>query len=175
MEKKYSYQLFLSAGVVVVTLIINIISSLGRGLLLSLGVLSCYYIVAYIVKQWHIPKQESSTLSVRRILAGERIKKKQTHPHWKAQLHERIYLSPRWFQRLLELPNLILLLVVIICYLYVILNEPESMVDLWYWASLAVFLFNSYILKKIHYISNVSRFALALVVNFAVYSALLKS
>lgn len=174
-EKKYSYQLFLTAGILIITLIINIIPSLGRGLLLSLGILSGYYILTYFVKQRNIPHQESSTLSVRRILAGERIKKRQTIPHRKVQLHQRITSSPQWFQRLLELPNLVLLVVMIICYLYFVVQETTAITDLRYRTSLVIFLFNVYVLKKIQYISNVSRFALALVVNFAVYSAVLKS
>jgi hypothetical protein len=112
---------------------------------------------------------------VRRILAGERIHKKHSVPQWKIQLHEWITSSPLWFQRLLELPNLVLLLVVMFCYFYVSITEPERSIDLWYRLSLAIFLINVYLLKKIQYVSNISRFALALVVNFALYSALLKS
>jgi hypothetical protein len=108
-EKKYHYQLFLAAGVVLITTLITAISSLGRGLLISLGTISCYYLATYWIKKWDIPKKESSTLSVRKILAGERINKKLTIPHWKYELHEWIVSSPLRFQRLLELPNLLLL------------------------------------------------------------------
>ena len=175
LDKKYYYQLFLVFGIVFITLIINFSASLGIGLLISLACLSLYYITVYLVKRRNIPVKESSTLSVRKILAGERIKKKNTFPLWKQQLHQRVVSSPLWFQRLLELPNLFLLLVVIILYVYCVVKQIEIAVDLWYWVSLAIFLFNVYVLKKIQYVSNVSRFALALVVNFAVYSAVLKS
>jgi hypothetical protein len=112
---------------------------------------------------------------VRRIIAGERIKKKLPFPQRKIQLHQRITWSPQRFKKTLELPNLLLLLVVIICYFYSILGEVDTFVDIRYRLSLAIFLFNSYALKKIHYVSNISRFALALIVNFAIYSAVLKS
>ena len=122
-----------------------------------------------------MPVKSSLTLSVRRILSGERIKKKHHFPQWKIALHSRISSSPLRFQRLLELPNLLLLVAIIANYVYLLLHTPEAGLDLRYWMSLATFLLNVFLLKKIHYVGNISRFALALVVNFALYSALLKS
>ena len=173
--KKYSYQLFLCAGLVLVTLNITIVDSLALWGLLSLLVLSGYYLLTFWVKQWKMPEKYSSMVSVRRILLGERIKKRLNYPQRKIALHTRISSSPLWFQRLLELPNLLILLIVIVNYFYLILSVPEAGLDLWYWLSLATFLLNIFLLKKIQYVSNISRFALALVVNFALYSALLKS
>jgi hypothetical protein len=175
LERKYGYQLFLMLGLVVVNVIINSMPSLGLGLLLSLSLLGCYYVATYLIKKWKMPQKESSVMSVRKILAGERIRKKYTIPQRKIQLHEWITSAPLRFQRGLELPNLLLLLAVIVWYFYHMLKMPEVAVDLRYWVSLAVFLFNVFLLKKIQYVSNISRFALAVVVNFALYSALLKS
>ncbi|MDR0651393.1 MAG: hypothetical protein LBG59_08620 [Candidatus Peribacteria bacterium] len=174
-DKKYGYQLFLMLGLVIITILINVFSSLGIGLLVALCLLSLYYTATYLIKKRKLPQKETSVMSVRRILAGERIHKRHFLPQWKLQLHERISTSPLWFQRGLELPNLLLLVGVISCYLYTILKTPNAIIDLRYWISLAVFLINIYLLKKIQYVSNISRFALALVVNFALYSALLKS
>ncbi|MDR2415530.1 MAG: hypothetical protein LBD75_02740 [Candidatus Peribacteria bacterium] len=174
-NNNYGYQLFLMLGLVIITVLINTFASLGIGLLISLCLLSLYYVATYLIKKRKMPQKETSILSVRRILAGERIHKKHSLPQWKAQLHEWIITAPLWFQRGLELPNLLLLVGVITCYLYTILKMPNVTIDLWYWISLAVFLINIFLLKKIQYVSNISRFALALVVNFALYSALLKS
>ncbi|MDR2540755.1 MAG: hypothetical protein LBD11_03020 [Candidatus Peribacteria bacterium] len=66
-----------------------------------------------------------------------------------------------------------MLIAVIANYLYILATStPPAGLHLRYRLSLVVFLFNVYVLKKIQYISNISRFALALVVNFALYSAL---
>ncbi|MDR0859812.1 MAG: hypothetical protein LBO09_02260 [Candidatus Peribacteria bacterium] len=66
-----------------------------------------------------------------------------------------------------------MLIAVIANYLYLLVSStPEVGLHLRYRLSLVVFLFNVYVLKKIQYVSNISRFALALVVNFALYSAL---
>jgi hypothetical protein len=174
-KKKYGYLLFLMLGLVIVTVLINAFSSLGIGLLISLCLLSLYYVMTYFIKKRNIPKKENSVTSVRKILAGEKIRKKHFIPQWKIQLHEWIAVSPRRFQRGLELPNLLLLVGVISCYLYAIVKIPDTPIDIRYRISLAIFLINIYLLKKIQYVSNISRFALALVVNFALYSALLKS
>lgn len=174
-DKRYGYQLFLFAGLVLVTLMINLVSVLGLGIDISLFLLMGYYLVTYWIKQRKMPSKESSIISVRRILAGERINKKYNIPKWKLQLHDRISEAPVRFERLLELPNLLLLVASLVYYFYMLIVHPEIHVDLYYRISLALFLGNVYLLKKIQYISNVSRFALALVVNFALYSALLKS
>jgi hypothetical protein len=174
-DKKYGYQLFLMLGLVVITVIINAFTSLGIGLLVSLCLLSLYYVATYLIKKRKMPQKESSVMSVRRILAGERIRKKHSIPQWKIQLHEWFSTSSLWFQRGLELPNLLLLIGVISYYFYTILKLSSAPIEIWYRVSLAIFLINVYLLKKIQYVSNISRFALALVVNFALYSALLKS
>jgi hypothetical protein len=134
--------------------------------------LSAYYLLTLRVKRRKVPQKEPSLLSVRRILAGERIKKNLHFPKRKRSLHEWIISAPGRFQRLLELPNLLVLSTVIVNYLYLLITStPEVLLHLWYWLSLAFFLGNIYVLKKIQYVSNISRFALALVVNFALYSA----
>lgn len=89
-----------------------------------------YYLAVYWVKRRNIPLKESSTLSVRRVLAGERIKQKQHFPLWKQQLYTRVHTSPLWFQRLLELPNLLLLTTMIVLYIYVVVAKLEVAVDL---------------------------------------------
>lgn len=125
------------------------------------------------MKRWKVPQKEHSLLSVRRILAGEKIKKRLNFPKRKVSFHEWIVSSPGRFQRLLELPNLLVLVAVIVNYLYLLSTAtPEMSLHLWYRLSLVFFLGNVYVLKKIQYVSNISRFALALVVNFALYSAL---
>ncbi|MDR2540756.1 MAG: hypothetical protein LBD11_03025 [Candidatus Peribacteria bacterium] len=93
-EKKYSYELFLAGGVVIVTLIVNAISSLALGFFISLLLLSGYYLLTLRVKRWKVPQKEHSLLSVRRILAGERIKQKHTFPKRKINLHDWITSSP---------------------------------------------------------------------------------
>jgi hypothetical protein len=139
-EKRYSYQLFLLGGVVLVTMIIQMFPSLSLGIALSLLLLTLYYAAAYWIGHWKIPVKETSLISVRRILAGERIHKKQTFPQWKIVLQAWFHSSPQWFKRCLEIPNLLLLLGAIGIYVYSLITGDIIPSHLWYWCSLALFL-----------------------------------
>jgi len=74
--------------------------------------------------------------------------------------------------RSLEIPNLVLLLGVLASYLGSLVFGQGGL-DLYYRLALLVFGVNIYLLKKEKFATNISRFALALVANFAIYSALL--
>ncbi|MDR0369047.1 MAG: hypothetical protein LBH96_00485 [Candidatus Peribacteria bacterium] len=139
-DKRYSYQLFLLAGIVFVTMMIQIIPSLSLGIVFSLFLLTLYYVAAYWIGHWKIPIKETSLISVRRILAGERIHKKQIFPQWKVSLQKRFTSSPLWFKRCLELPNLLLLLGSLVVYVYSLIGDTIIPSHLWYWCSLALFL-----------------------------------
>lgn len=129
----------------------------------------------YFVQHREMPPKQTAKISVRRILAGERIFKKFNIPQWKIILYERIENSPKWFHHILESLNLWLLIYLLLFFFWWVFSSSEVILWIWYWAWIAMFLINVFILKKIWYASDISRFALALIVNFVLYSILLIS
>ena len=125
------------------------------------------------IQTWNFPKQESLNISVRRILAGERINKKVEVSQWKVALQKWILWTPVWGKYALEIPNLLFLLVIEGIYFYGLINHTVGISSLFYWICVIVFLINCYLLKKNEFVSKISRFALAFVFNLSVYSALL--
>jgi hypothetical protein len=63
----------------------------------------------YVVQNREMPKQQTTRISVRRILAGERIFKKLNVPHRKISLHEWLENSPKRFDHIFEFFNIGLL------------------------------------------------------------------
>jgi hypothetical protein len=60
----------------------------------------------YVIQNWEMPAKQTARISVRRILAGERIFKKLNVPQWKISLHEWLENSPKWFERAFEFFNI---------------------------------------------------------------------
>ena len=112
---------------------------------------------------------------MRRILAWERIFKKFNIPKRKVSLYEWLDGSPKWFERIFEFINLWILIFMLCFFFYWIFTSSEIKLNLWYWWWIVLFLVNVFLLKRIWYASDVSRFALALVANFVLYSMLLIS
>ncbi|GHW02330.1 hypothetical protein AGMMS50249_1160 [candidate division SR1 bacterium] len=171
--KKYRYLLLVAGMVSLICGVMYLIHPFQISLFVSFLIITVAYFVIRQIKSRKIPKPEPSSISVRRILSGERIHKKLIFPKRKLILHERLVSSPHWLQKALELPNLLLLTANIILYISAIMHAQVSEIMFWYWINLAVFLANTFILKKAQFISNITRFAIALVINFALYSALL--
>lgn len=138
---------------------------------LFLLALICIWI--YITNKWEIPSKQPNIISVRRILAWERIFKKIKIPQRKISLHERIDNRPIRFSRILEFFNLWLLIYLFVYFFYGIFSSYEITLWLRYWIWITFFLINTFLLKRIDCASNISRFALALIVNFVFYSLLL--
>ena len=172
-EKKYTYQLLMLGGGASITVLINGSHDLAFSIFLSLFFLTIAYLTLRRIKLRKIPKKDTSTITARKILAGERITKKLNFPKRKLIVHEYLTSSPKRFQQALELPNLLLLGAAITLYIIAVTQETVSSVIVRYRLSLGIFLINTFCLKKSQFISNISRFAIALVVNFSLYSALL--
>lgn len=160
-------------GMSILSLIINSFQELMVSVWLALGFLALAYLSIFIIKMRKIPIKDTSTITARKILAGERITKQLHFPTRKITLHRWIYDSPTRFQKTIELPNLALLFTAITLYLQAVTKGTLDQLLLRYRLSLGTFLINTFLLKKAQFVSNISRFALALVVNFALYCALL--
>ena len=65
-----------------------------------------------------MPKEQTARISVRRILAGERIFKKLNVPQWKISLHEWLENSPKQFERVFEFFNIGLLIFLLLFFFW---------------------------------------------------------
>ena len=142
---------------------------------LSLFILALVFCGIYVIQNWEMPAKQTVRISVRRILAGERIFKKLNVPQWKISLHEWLEKSPKWFDRVFEFFNIWLLIFLLLFFFWWIFTSSEVSLWLGYWIGIALFLINTFLLKRIWYATDVSRFALALIANFVLYSVLLIS
>jgi len=137
--------------------------------------LAFVFLWIYVVQQWEMPKEQTARISIRRILAWERIFKKLNVPQWKIELHEWLENSPKWFNRVFEFFNIWLLIFLLLFFFWWIFISSEVVLWFGYRLWISLFLINTFLLKRVWYATNVSRFALALIVNFVLYSILLIS
>ena len=174
-DEKWLYEIVILWAIVVWWSIINRFYPAERIFGLSFLLLALVYFGIYIVQNREMPKEQTSRISLRRILAWERIFKKLNVPKWKIVIYEWLRKSPIWFERIFEFFNIGLLIFLLLFFFWWIFISSE--VSLWfgYWLWIALFLINTFLLKRIWYATDVSRFALALVANFVLYSVLLIS
>ena len=174
-DEKWLYEIVILWGIVLWWSIINQFYPAEWVFGLSFLILALIFCGIYIVQKREMPAKQTAKISVRRILAGERIFKKLNVPKWKITLHEWLENSPKRFDRIFEFFNIGLLIFLLLFFFWWIFTSSE--VSLWfgYWLGIALFLINTFLLKRIWYATDVSRFALALIANFVLYSVLLIS
>jgi hypothetical protein len=118
--------------------------------------------------------EEQKEISVRRILAGERILKKQND--WKFKISEDVYKFifniPQIVKYCLEWINTLIILSLIYLYFKNTLSLNWSVEQIFYWIIMLWFIVNVYTLKKIDYTSIAQRLITFLVINFAIYISL---
>ena len=174
-DEKWLYEIVILWTIVVWWSIINHFYPAEWIFGLSFLMLALVFCGIYVVQQREMPSKQTARISVRRILAGERIFKKFNIPQWKILLHEWLENSPKRFDRTFEFFNIGLLIFLILFFFWWIFTSSEVHLWLGYWLWIALFLINTFLLKRIWYATDVSRFALALIVNFVLYSILLIS
>ena len=174
-EEKWLYEMVILWAIVVWWSIINHFYPAEWVFALSLFMLALVFGWIYIVQQREMPAKQTAKISVRRILAGERIFKKLNVPKRKIVLHEWIEKSPKRFDRSFELFNIGLLIFLLIFFFWWIFTSSQVSLWLGYWLGIALFLINTFLLKRIWYATDISRFATALIANFVLYSVLLIS
>ena len=174
-EEKWLYEMVILWAIVVWWSIINHFYPDEWVFALSLFMLALVFGWIYIVQQREMPAKQTAKISVRRILAGERIFKKLNVPKRKIVLHEWIEKSPKRFDRSFELFNIGLLIFLLIFFFWWIFTSSQVSLWLGYRLGIALFLINTFLLKRIWYATDISRFATALIANFVLYSVLLIS
>ena len=174
-EEKWLYEIVILWAIVVWWSVINHFYPAEWVFALSFLILALIFSGIYIVQNREMPSKQTARISIRRILAWERIFKKLNIPQWKISLHERLENSPKRFDSTFEFFNIGLLIFLLLFFFWWIFTSSEVSLWLGYWLWIALFLINTFLLKRIWYATDVSRFALALIANFVLYSVLLIS
>ena len=137
---------------------------------ISLALILLAYALSYSFKAPPAKRE----ISLRRILAGEKIlQKEKPDPFqlWKDFIRD-LKESPRFLHSCIEYLNLFLLLGVIVCYLLPLFwGNPFP--QLRYRTGIVLFAFNAFFLKKTQAFSTATRFAFSLVINFSLYISIL--
>lgn len=174
-DEKWLYEIVILWAIVVWWSLINYFYPAEWIFGLSFFLLALVFCGIYVVQNREMPSKQTARISVRRILAGERIFKKLNVPQRKISLHEWLENSPKRFERAFEFFNIGLLIFLLLFFFWWVFTSSEVHLWLGYWIGIALFLINTFLLKRIWYATDVSRFALALIANFVLYSVLLIS
>ena len=174
-EEKWLYEIVILWVIVVWWSVVNHFYPAEWVFALSLFILWLVFCGIYIAQNREMPAKQTARISVRRILAWERIFKKLNVSKWKIRLHEWLERSPKRFDSIFEFFNIGLLISLLLFFFWWIFTSSEVYLWLGYWLGIALFLINTFLLKRIWYATDVSRFALALIANFVLYSVLLIS
>lgn len=172
-DEKWLYEIVILWTIVIWWSVVNYFYPAEWIFGLSFFILALILCWIYIVQSREMPAKQTTRISVRRILAWERIFKKLNVSQWKISLYERLENSPTRFDRFFEIFNIGLLIFMLLFFFWWIFTSSEVSLWIGYWLGIALFLINTFLLKRVWYATDVSRFALALIVNFVLYSILL--
>lgn len=159
----------------IILIIIHQIKDFYMALFLSSLLLTAiYYLIYKILKDRPPSDQQQKTISVRRILAGERIT--QYHKPFKQEFHKKIYdiiiNMPILAKYSLEWLNIFLIVIMIMIYINNIWKAVPTIHERLYWIIIASFVGNVILLKRINYSSIIQRLIVFAVINFAIYVSL---
>ena len=174
-SENLKYLFFVLAWWVVILLLYKTIPNLYVFLIVLVVLLQVLYSCIYYIL-WHKPPSlyEQKEISVRRILAWERILKKQND--WKFKISQEVYefidKIPQAVKYCMEWINTFIILLLIYLYFKNTLSLNWSVEQIFYWVIMFGFIVNVYSLKKIGYTSIVQRLITFLVINFAIYISL---
>ena len=169
------YLFFVLAGWTIVLALHRLIPNLYVFLVVLVVFLQIWYSAIYYILQHKPPTlEEQKDISVRRILAWERILKKQED--WKIKITQKVYdfvdNMPQIVKYCMEWINTFIILLLIYLYFKNTLSLKWSVEQVFYRVIMLWFIVNVYTLKKIDYTSIVQRLITFLVINFAIYISL---
>lgn len=174
-SENLKYLFFVLAWWVVILLLYKTIPNLYVFLIVLVVLLQVLYSSIYYILGHKPPSlYEQKEISVRRILAWERILKKQND--WKFKISQEVYEFidniPQAVKYCMEWINTFIILLLIYLYFKNTLSLNWSVEQIFYWVIMFGFIVNVYSLKKIDYTSIVQRLITFLVINFAIYISL---
>lgn len=174
-SQNLKYLFFALLGAISILILFKVIPNLYLFLIVVIIILQILYrCIDYILQHKPPTQQEENDISVRRILAGERILKKQDD--WIIKISDDVYNfvseMPAIIKYYMELLNTLIILLVIYLYFKRAISLQWSVEQIFYWIIMVWFIANVYALKKINYTSIFQRLITFLVVNFAIYISL---
>lgn len=132
-----------------------------------------YFLIDYILKHKPPTQTQVKEISVRRILAWERVLQEiSQHNELSKTIYNFVEGTPRFVKYILEFANTLIIVVLIYLYFKNALSLKWSIEQLFYWIIMILFIVNVYLLKKINYTSIIQRLFTYLVINFAIYISL---
>ncbi len=173
-EKYMRYKLsVLSLGTVFLVVfdqIKNVYIALSINSLLLTGL---YYLIYKVFQFTPQSDEKKKDISIRRILAGERITaaKKQFNSALVERLYNFLASMPDMTKSILELFNIILIIILILYYITHI-GQFLDISHLFYRVTIVAFVANVLLLKKVWYNSIIQNLIVFLVINFAIYVSL---
>ena len=174
-NKNLQYLFLVLAWWVIILTLYKVIKNIYIFLIVLVVLLQILYsVIHYILSHKPPTLHEQNEISVRRILAWERILKKQNE--WKFNISQKIYdfvfEMPQIVKYCMEWINTFVILLLIYLYFKNTLSLKWSVEQIFYWVIMLWFIVNVYSLKKIDYTSIVQRLITFLVINFAIYISL---
>ena len=173
-EKYMHYLLFVLLGGAIVIMLYNLITNIYVFLIaLCVWLAGVYFFIDYVLMHKPPTQTQVKEISVRRILAWERVLQKiPQHNDFFKSVYDFVYEMPQLVKYILEFANTLIIVVLIYLYFVNALSLKWSLEQLFYWVIMFGFILNVYLLKKIEYTSIVQRFFTYLVINFAIYISL---
>lgn len=142
-------------------------------IVLCLGLAWLYSYIYYVITHKPPTQNQVQEISVRRILAWERVLKKIPHHNVKSQkIYNFVDEMPQFVKYILEFANTLVILILIYLYFKNALSLKWSIEQIFYWIVMILFVFNVYLQKKIDYTSILQNLFTYMVINFAIYISL---
>ncbi len=174
MEDYLRYKLGIRTLWTIILIIIHRVNNFYVALTLnSLLLTGVYFWIFNVLKHKPLSEDKKANISVRRILAGERITtaKKRFSSEFQQKIYHFVFDMPSLAKKLLELMNIILIIALI--YYYVVnIAGFANISHIFYRLIIIIFVMNVLLLKKIWYNSIIQNLVVFLVINFAIYISL---
>lgn len=174
-SKNLKYLFFVLTWWVIILTLYKTIPNIYVFLITLVVCLQIWYSIIYYIL-WHKPPTayEEKEISIRRILAWERILKKQNDWKFKTpqNVYDFIYEMPQIIKYCMEWINTFIILLLIYLYFKNTISLKWSVEQIFYRVIMLWFIINVYSLKKINYTSIIQRLITFLVINFAIYISL---
>ena len=173
-SKSFRYALGVLALGTIFLVVLDQIKNIYLALTINGLLLTGIYILIFKIFQ-HTPQtlETKKEMSVRRILAGERITapKKYFNSKTMELLYTFLTAMPAWTKQILEIFNIVLIVILMVWY-GTHVGDFAVVNHLLYRAVIATFVTNVICLKKIWYNSVIQNLVVFLVINFAIYVSL---
>jgi len=175
-EEYLRYKLFVLIVWLCVLLIIHFAEDIYVAISLNMLLLTIIYsCILYLNKIRPISIKKQEDISLRRILAGEKICVQQPMSKSKPLqfLADFIYNMPSFAKSMLEWINILLIVLLSFVYVRSISTAVWIHYQILFWLTVVLFTFNVILLKKINYTSMIQRLVVFTVINFTIYASLL--